>query len=288
MYGCNNFCTYCIVPYVRGSERSREPEAILKEVQELAKKGYQEITLLGQNVNSYGKDLETSYDFADLLSDVCAIEGSFTVRFMTSHPKDATDKLIDVIAANPKIARQFHLPLQSGSDAVLRAMNRHYDRAQYLSFVERLREKIPEIGLTTDIIVGFPGETEADFLDTLDILRQVRFDNIYSFLYSRRKGTPADKMEAQVDEAVKKERFSRLLALQNQISRERNEACVGQIVEVLVECVSKTDATKLTGRTEWSRLVHFAGDPEKYIGKKVKVRVTAVETHAMYGELITE
>lgn len=287
MYGCNNFCTYCIVPYVRGRERSREPQDILKEVEELAKNGYKEITLLGQNVNSYGKDLAGDYDFADLLSDVCAVAGDFSVRFMTSHPKDANDKLIETIAVNPKIARQFHLPLQSGSDAVLKAMNRHYDRAQYLSFVDRLRTRIPEIGLTTDIIVGFPGETEEDFEGTLDILKRVRFDNIYSFIYSRRKGTPADKMEEQISETVKKDRFARLLEVQNRISRERNAECVGQVVRVFVECVSKTDATKLTGRTEWSRLVHFAGDTA-LIGNTVSVRVTAVETHAMYGELITE
>ena len=287
MYGCNNFCTYCVVPYVRGRECSRRAADILAEVRALVADGCKELTLLGQNVNSYGKDLPECYDFSDLLSDICRIEGDFTVRFMTSHPKDATDKLIDTIAANPKIARQFHLPLQSGSDAILRAMNRHYDSATYLSFVARLRAKVPNIGLTTDIIVGFPGETEADFAATLDVLSKVRFDNIYSFLYSRRPGTPADRMDTQVPEDVKKERFARLLDLQNEISRSRNADCIGTVLSVFVEGVSKTDKTKLTARTEWARTVHFVGDVA-LIGKYVQVQITEVETHAMYGVLVAE
>ncbi len=287
MYGCNNFCTYCVVPYVRGRERSRRMEDILYEVKDLAAAGYREITLLGQNVNSYGKDQNGGCDFADLLEAVCRIEGDFIVRFMTSHPKDVSYKLIDVIARNPKVARQFHLPLQSGSDRILSAMNRHYDFAHYLERVTYLRRAIPDISLSTDIIVGFPGETEQDFEDTLNALRTVRYDNIYSFLYSPRRGTPAASMENQVPEKVKKERFSRLLALQTEISRAQNRAYEGKTVSVLVEGRSKTDATRLTGRTEGNRLVHFAGD-DSLIGKTAQVRVTHADTYALLGELDTE
>ena len=285
MYGCNNFCTYCVVPYVRGRERSRRKEEILKEVEGLAAAGYREITLLGQNVNSYGKDLYDEYDFADLLTDICKIEGEFIVRFMTSHPKDASFKLIDVMAANDKIAKAFHLPLQSGSDRVLCEMNRHYTRERYLTLVRYMREKMPHISLSTDIIVGFPGETEEDFADTLSMLAEVRYDNIYSFIYSKRKGTKAAVMENQVEDSVKSERFGRLLELQNRINLEKNQAFEGECETVLVEGYSKTDKTKLTGRSERNRLVHFEGD-ESLIGKLVKVKIVHGDLHALYGELI--
>ena len=284
MYGCNNFCTYCVVPYVRGRERSRRREDILAEARELAASGYREITLLGQNVNSYGKDLPDQGDFADLLADVCAIEGDFTVRFMTSHPKDVSRKLIDTIAANPKIARQFHLPLQSGSDRVLKAMNRHYDRRAYLDAVEYMRSVMPDIALSTDIIVGFPTETEQEFEDTLDMLRTVRYDSIYSFIFSPRRGTKAAEMDGQIPEEVKSARFARLLDTQNQISLEKNQAYVGQVIDVLVEGRSKTDDSRLTGRNERNRLVHFAG-PDSLIGAHARVRVLTAETYALYGEL---
>ncbi|MBQ7355217.1 MAG: tRNA (N6-isopentenyl adenosine(37)-C2)-methylthiotransferase MiaB [Clostridia bacterium] len=287
MYGCNNFCTYCVVPYVRGRERSRRPECILEEVRTLAAEGYREITLLGQNVNSYGKDLTTAdgkrYDFADLLSDICKIEGDFQIRFMTSHPKDASEKLIDVMAREEKIARAFHLPLQSGSDNILRAMNRVYNRDRYLHLVHYMREKMPEIAITTDIIVGFPGETEEDFEGTLDMLRRVQYDNIYSFLYSPRKGTPAAEMPP-VPQEIKAARFQRLLDTQYEIALAKAEALVGSLQTVLVEGRSKTDDTRLTGRTEQNRLVHFEGD-DALIGKEAVIRITRAEPHALFGEL---
>ena len=288
MYGCNNFCTYCVVPYVRGRERSREKERIIEEVRGLVLEGYKDITLLGQNVNSYCKDLyDGAYDFADLLSDICSIDGEYTLRFMTSHPKDASVKLIDVIAANPKISRQFHLPLQSGSNAILRKMNRVYTRERYLELVEYMRSLMPEISITTDIIVGFPGETENDFEDTLDMLRRVRYDNIYSFIYSKRKGTPAATMPDQIDPEVKSSRMDRLLAVQNEISNEKNQLYVGTVQEVLVEGRSKTNEERLTGRNEKNRLVHFEGD-DSLIGKTVKIKITRAETYALFGELLKE
>ncbi len=282
MYGCNNFCTYCIVPYVRGRERSRRREEVIAEVKALADAGYREITLLGQNVNSYGKDLYDGYDFADLLADLAVLPGDFVLRFMTSHPKDASQKLVDVMAAHPKIAKAFHLPLQSGSDRILSAMNRHYDGKTYLAFVSYLREKMPDCALTTDIIVGFPGETEEDFEATLAMLARVQYDNIYSFLFSPRKGTKAAVMPDQVPEEVKKARFERLLTLQNDISRQKNEALVGKTLTVLVEGRSKTDDTKLTGRSESNRLVHFEG-ADSLIGRLARVRVLRADIHALYG-----
>jgi tRNA-2-methylthio-N6-dimethylallyladenosine synthase len=283
MYGCNNFCTYCIVPYVRGRERSRQKECILQEVSDLAASGYREITLLGQNVNSYGKDLYQEYDFADLLADLCKIEGDFQIRFMTSHPKDASFKLVNVMAENQKIAKAFHLPLQSGSNRILKAMNRHYTKESYLDFVHYLREKIPDIALTTDIIVGFPGETEEDFQDTLDVLQAVKFDNIFSFIYSPRKGTPAAEME-QVPEELTGNRFERMLALQNEISNGKNQVYMGTVQRVLVEGKSKTDPTKLTGRNEKNRLVHFEGS-EDLIGQFADIWIERAETYALYGRL---
>ena len=286
MYGCNNFCTYCIVPYVRGRERSRRKEAVLSEIKTLSRLGYKEITLLGQNVNSYGKDLYgEEYSFAELLSDVCKIEGDFIVRFMTSHPKDASKKLIDTMAENEKIAKQFHLPLQSGSDSVLRSMNRHYTAEQYYSLVEYMREKMPDIAITTDIIVGFPGESDEDFEATLQMLKRVEYDNIYSFVYSKRVGTPAASMENQVSEEVKKDRIQRLIALQTEISSDKNSEYLGRVESVLVEGRSKTDDTKLTGRSEKNRLVHFEGD-DSLIGTIQRVKITKTETHALFGELV--
>ena len=290
MYGCNNFCTYCIVPYVRGRERSREPEAVLSEIKGLISSGIKEITLLGQNVNSYSPSERENYDFADLLSDICALDGEAVIHFMTSHPKDATKKLIDVMAINPPakgkvgISRRFHLPLQSGSDRVLSAMNRRYNRERYLSLVDYMREKIPCITITTDIIVGFPGETEEDFLGTLDMLSRVRYDNIYSFIYSKRNGTPAAEMEDQIPDDVKGERFKRLIDLQTAISKEKNLEFKGKTMRGLVEGRSKTDDTKLTARTENNRLIHFEGD-DALIGEYVDIYVENAEPHALYGRL---
>ena len=290
MYGCNNFCTYCVVPYVRGRERSRRREEILAEVRGLVDDGCREITLLGQNVNSYGRGLYDDYSFADLLEDICKIKGEYFIRFMTSHPKDASHKLIDVIAAHcsddsrPKIVKQFHLPLQAGSDRVLKAMNRHYSSESYLALIGYMREKIPDIALSTDIIVGFPGETEEDFADTLSMLEKVRFDAFFSFIYSPRKGTPAAEME-QIPDAVKNDRFRRLLEVQNRISLEKNREYVGKTERVLVEGVSKTDPGMMTGRNEKNRLVHFPGDVS-LTGTFANVRITAADTYSLRGELV--
>jgi len=281
MYGCNNFCSYCIVPYVRGRERSRAPEAIIREVEELVARGYRDITLLGQNVNSYGKDLTERFDFADLLAALDRIDGDHRIRFMTSHPKDASRKLIDVMASSRHIAHQFHLPMQSGSDAILCAMNRHYDTARYLEIVDYLRERIPDITITSDIIVGFPGETEADFQSTLDMLARVRFDMLYSFIYSPRKGTPAAEME-QVDPAVKSERFSRLLAVQNEIAVERNQPLIGKTLRVLCDGVSKNNPALYSGRTEGNKIAFFEGTPED-TGRYIEMIPERVDAFALYG-----
>lgn len=291
MYGCNNFCTYCIVPYVRGRERSREPEAVLDEIRELLKSGVKEMTLLGQNVNSYRPLSKEDYGFKELLSDICALDGEAIIHFMTSHPKDASRELIDVMAANPPkkgrigIAGRFHLPLQSGSDRVLTAMNRHYGTEHYKSLVRYMREKIPDIAITTDIIVGFPGETEEEFCETLEMLREIRYDNIYSFIYSKRSGTPAAAMEDQIPDEVKSERFQRLIDLQTAISKEKNLEFTGKTVRALVEGVSKTDEKKLTARTVGNRLVHFEGDAS-LTGEYVNVLIERAEVHALYGRLV--
>ena len=285
MYGCNNFCSYCIVPYVRGRERSRKFDDVMAEAKEIASAGYKEITLLGQNVNSYGKDLCENVDFADILDAVCALDGDFVVRFMTSHPKDATKKLIDTIARNEKAAKHFHLPLQSGSDEILRRMNRVYNRETYLSLISYMREKMPDISITTDIIVGFPGETEEQFEDTLDMLRRVEYDNIYSFIYSPRPGTPAALYPDQVDEKVKTVRFGRMLELQQGISKKKNEALIGKTLRVLVEGRSKTDQTKLSGRTDGNRLVHFEGD-DALIGKFAKTTIESADTYSLHGRIV--
>ena len=287
MYGCNNFCTYCIVPYVRGRERSRRPEDILREVRELVASGCREITLLGQNVNSYGKEFGGECDFADLLSRICEIEGDYIIRFMTSHPKDASHKLIDTMAANPKIARQFHLPVQSGSDRILKAMNRNYTRESYLSLIRYMREKMPDIAISTDIIVGFPGETEEDFEQTLSIVREARYDMMYSFIYSKRNGTPAAEMKNQVPPAVTGERFPRLIETQNEISLERNLVWENKTLRVLVDGRSKNNPDKFSGRTDGNKIVLFDAD-DSVIGKFVNVKINKAQTFALIGEIVAK
>ncbi len=287
MYGCNNFCSYCIVPYVRGRERSRHKDAVIAEVRELVAAGYRDITLLGQNVNSYGKDLGFSYDFADLLAELDQIEGDYWLHFMTSHPKDATRKLIDVMASSRHIARAFHLPMQSGSDAVLKAMNRRYDFEKYIGIVDYIRERMPEAVITSDIIVGFPGESEEDFEATLAALRRARFDMIFSFIYSPRKGTPAAEMDCQIPPAVKSERFDRLLAVQNAISLSSNQPLVGKVLRVLCDGVSKNNEAVYSGRTEGGKIVFFDGLPTD-TGKFLNVRIERGESFALYGSIERE
>lgn len=284
MYGCNNYCTYCVVPYVRGRERSRKKEDILSEVSGLLERGYKEITLLGQNVNSYGKDIYQTYDFADLLEDICQIEGDYWLRFMTSHPKDASFKLIDTIQRHSQIAKQFHLPIQSGSDEILNKMNRRYSKADYERLIDYMRGKMPGIAITSDIIVGFPGEREEDFEQTLNVIREVKYDNIFSFIFSPRSGTPAAEMTNQIPDEIKKERFARLLSLQSQISKEKNAAYLDTAVRVLVEGRSKTDPNMLTGRNEKNRLVHFKGKDE-LIGQFATIKITKADTYALMGVL---
>lgn len=285
MYGCNNFCTYCIVPYVRGRERSRRKEEIIAEVKGLVAEGYKDITLLGQNVNSYGKDMGFDYDFADLLNELAQIEGDFILHFMTSHPKDATKKLVDVIAKNDRVAKQFHLPLQSGSDIILKKMNRHYQLDKYLEIVDYMKEQIPDIVITSDIIVGFPGETEEDFQGTLDALKRVKYDMIYSFIYSPRKGTPAAEMENQVSPEVQSERFGRLLKLQNDIAYEINQKHLGQTIRVLCDGPSKNNEKVLCGRTEGNKIVLFDGSND-LTGKYVNIKINKCETFALLGEVV--
>ncbi len=287
MYGCNNFCTYCIVPYVRGRERSRRPEDILREARQLVAEGYKDITLLGQNVNSYGKDLDTPIDFAALLRQVNAIEGDFRIRFMTSHPKDATEALFAAMAECEKCAPQLHLPVQSGSDAVLKRMNRCYSVEKYLSLVESARRQIPGLVLTTDIIVGFPGETEADFSDTLRLVEQVEYDAMFTFLYSRREGTPAAKMPDSATREEKQKRFDRLLEVQNAISAKKHAAYVGSVQEVLVDGESGDPYYNLSSRTGGGRLVHLHGDTAA-IGTFARASITDANTWALFGELLPE
>lgn len=270
MFGCNNFCSYCIVPYVRGRERSREPEDILEEIRGLVSDGVVEVMLLGQNVNSYGKTLETPVTFAQLLRKVNEIEGLQRIRFMTSHPKDLSEELIDAMKDCDKVCGHLHLPLQSGSSRILEKMNRKYTKEKYLELVERIKEKMPDISLTTDIIVGFPGETEEDFEETLDVVRKVRYDSAYTFIYSRRTGTPAAVMENQVPEEVVKERFARLLKEVQSISAEITDSRVGQTVPVLLEEVNEQDEALITGRLSNNAVVHVPGDPSM-IGKIMPV-----------------
>ena len=281
MYGCNNFCTYCIVPYVRGRERSRQPEDILAECQSLIEGGAKEITLLGQNVNSYGKDLSCGMDFADLLKAISEIPGEFLIRFMTSHPRDAGKKLFDTMAASPKIAKQLHLPFQSGSSRVLKAMNRHYDREKYLEAVNYAKSVMPELVLTSDVIVGFPGETEAEFEETLSLIQQVRYDALFTFIFSRRPGTPAAKMEDPTPKEEKNRRFDKLCALQNSISEEIHQNYMGKTLRCLVD---GKDKDMLTARTEGGRLVRFAGN-ESLIGTYLDITITGSTTWSLTGTL---
>ena len=284
MYGCNNFCTYCIVPYVRGRERSRSAEKILAEVRDVASKGYREVMLLGQNVNSYGNDLETGLSFPQLLREVCRVDGIERVRFMTSHPKDISDELIETMAEEKKICNQLHLPVQSGSDRVLKLMNRKYTAEQYLSIVKKVRAAIPNIVLTTDIIVGFPGETNEDFEETLNILKEVEYDTIFSFIFSKREGTPAARMEDCLTDEEKHRNFDRMLELQNEISRRKNEAYTGTVQQVLTEGASKTNPETMTGRTEGGKVVNFKAK-DCAVGQIVNVKITNAQTWSLTGEV---
>lgn len=285
MYGCNNFCTYCVVPYVRGRERSRRPEEILEEARQLVADGYKEITLLGQNVNSYGKDLDEPMDFADLLRAINDIPGDFIIRFMTSHPKDATEKLFKTMAECEKCAHQLHLPVQAGNDRVIKAMNRHYDRATYLEEVRLARQYMPDLVLTTDIIVGFPGETDEEFEDTLTLVEQVRYDSMFTFIFSPRKGTPAAEMPDPFTRQEKQVRFDKLLEAANRISAEKHKEYEGKTVRVLIDGPSDSQGYNLTSRTNGGRLVHLNGD-ESRIGTFADVKITGSNTWALYGELI--
>ena len=272
MFGCNNFCSYCIVPYVRGREKSREPREIVREIERLVADGVKEVMLLGQNVNSYGKTLDDNVTFAELLDEIAKIDGLERIRFMTPHPKDLSDELIEVIRDNPKVCNHIHLPLQSGSSRLLKLMNRQYTKEHYLELVDKIRKTIPDISITTDIIVGFPGETEEDFEDTLDVVRKAKYDSAYTFIYSKRTGTPAAKMEGQVAEDVVKERFNRLLQTVSDISHEHIKRYEGHDMDVLVEDVDDHDSDFLTGRMTNNILVHFKGD-KSLIGTVVNVHM---------------
>jgi len=285
MYGCNNFCSYCIVPYVRGRERSRDPEQIIAEVRQLVADGFKEITLLGQNVNSYGKDLDTPYDFADLLTALDAIDGDYLIRFMSSQPKDATHKLFDVMARSRHVAKQLHLPVQSGCDRVLRAMNRPYDRAKYLELITYARKVMPELVLTSDVIIGFPGETEAEAMETVALVEQVRFDALFTFIFSPRPGTPAAKMDDPVSREEKQKWFDRLCDTQNRISEELHAAYVGRSLRCLVDGEGDDARWPLTARTAGGRLVHLVGD-KSAVGTYHDVKITDSNTWALFGELV--
>ena len=285
MYGCNNFCSYCIVPYVRGRERSRDPELILSEVRALVAEGYKDITLLGQNVNSYGKDLEQEIDFSDLLEQVNAIPGEFLIRFMTSHPKDATQKLFETMARCEKVAPVLHLPFQAGNDRVLKVMNRRHTRAQYLDKVRALKALIPDIVLTSDVIVGFPGETTEEFEDTLKVLEEVRYDALFTFIYSPRVGTPAASMDDPMSREDKLQNFNRLVALQDQISEEKHREYIGKTVRCLVDGTSDDSRWALTARTPGNRLVRLDG-PSELVGKFADVKITDANKWSLYGELV--
>ena len=282
MYGCNNFCSYCIVPYVRGRERSRKKEDILKEVESLAKEGYKEITLLGQNVNSY--DGGDGYKFSNLLYDVCKIEGIERIRFISPHPKDFTDDVIKAIKDNKKISRIVHLPLQSGSTKVLKEMNRKYTKEQYLALAEKMRKEIPDILFSTDIIVGFPGETEEDFEDTLDVVRKINYEQIFMFIYSRRVGTVADKMENQIPEEIKHKRFERLKKLYDDNVSKNNEKFIGKVEKILVDGESKNNENMLTGRNDANKVIIFEGSKD-LIGKMINVKITEEHKWYLKGEV---
>ena len=285
MYGCNNFCSYCIVPYTRGRERSREPEVILNEIRALAEQGYMDITLLGQNVNSYGRDLEGDWDFPRLLEAAASVPGEFLLRFMTSHPKDATEKLFDVMAKCPKVAPVIHLPFQSGNSRVLAAMNRRYTREQYLDKVRLLRERIPDVVLTSDVIVGFPGETTEEFEDTLSLIEEVRFDALFTFIYSPRRGTPAAELPDPMSKEEKSANFQRLLEAQNRISLEKHRAYTGTVRRCLIDGAGEDPRNNLTARTAGGRLVHLSGDPA-LIGRFAEIKITGCSTWALFGELV--
>ena len=285
MFGCNNFCSYCIVPYVRGREKSREPKEIIREIEQLAADGVVEVMLLGQNVNSYGKGLGEDVTFARLLQDIEKIDGIERIRFMTSHPKDLSDDLIDVMAHSKKICRHLHLPVQSGSSRLLKIMNRHYTKESYLELVDRLRKAMPDLSLTTDIIVGFPGETEEDFLETMDIVRRVEYDSAFTFIYSRRTGTPAASMEDQVSEEVIKDRFDRLLKEVQRLGRMRSSRFEGQVMPVLVEERNRQEEGYMTGRTPYNLVVHFPGD-EGLTGRIVDVRLKEARGFYYMGERV--
>ena len=282
MYGCNNFCSYCIVPYVRGRERSRKKEDILKEVESLAKEGYKEITLLGQNVNSY--DGGDGYKFSNLLYDVCKIEGIERIRFISPHPKDFTDDVIKAIKKKKKISRIVHLPLQSGSTKVLKEMNRKYTKEQYLALAEKMRKEIPDILFSTDIIVGFPGETEEDFENTLDVVRKMNYEQIFMFIYSRRVGTVADKMENQIPEEIKHKRFERLKKLYDENVSKNNEKFIGKVEKILVDGESKNNENMLTGRNDANKVIIFEGSKD-LIGKMINVKITEEHKWYLKGEV---
>ena len=284
MYGCNNFCSYCIVPYVRGRERSRLPEDIVREARELVEQGYKDITLLGQNVNSYGKDLDCGVDFSDLLRMINDIPGDFLIRFMTSHPKDATEKLFQTMAECEKCAHHIHLPVQSGSDRILKVMNRNYDSAKYIRQVELARRYMPDLVITTDIIVGFPGETEEDFEDTIKLCEKVRYDAMFTFIYSKRVGTPAASMPDPYTREEKQKHFDRLMEVSNRISAEKHKEYEGKTFRVLVDGETGKDEYNLSSRTNGGRLVHLKGDPS-LVGQFVNVKITASNTWALYGEI---
>lgn len=284
-YGCDNFCTYCIVPHVRGRERSRKPEEIISEIRALVETGCREVTLLGQNVNSYGHDLDFEYDFADLLKEVDEIDGLYRIRFTTSHPKDLSDKLIETIASGTKLCEHIHLPIQAGSDEVLRRMNRKYTREYYLSRIEKIRDLLPQASITTDIIVGFPGETEEDFQETLKVVEKVQYSQAFTFMYSKRSGTPAANMEGQIPLDVKKHRLQRLISLQNDQSLAWRQKMIGHELEVLVEGPSKSNPERLTGRTRGNELVVFPGD-SSLIGTLVMVKILDSNSWTLFGELV--
>lgn len=285
MFGCNNFCSYCIVPYVRGRERSREPKEIIREIEKLVNEGVIEVMLLGQNVNSYGKNLDNPMSFAKLLKEIEKIEGLKRIRFMTSHPKDLSDELIEVMAKSEKICKHIHLPLQSGSDRVLKEMNRRYTKEQYLSLVEKIKKAIPDVAVTTDIIVGFPGETAADVDDTIDVIRKVHYDNAFTFIYSKRTGTPAAARPDQCDEAEVKANFDRVLNAVKEEAMIRNGYLVGRVEEALVEEINAHDDAFVTGRLSNNSMVHFKGDAS-LIGKLVKVNILEAKGFYYMGEMI--
>ncbi len=287
MYGCNNFCSYCIVPYVRGRERSRRPEAVEAEFRQLVDQGYRDITLLGQNVNSYGKGCAFDCDFADLLERLNSVPGDFIIRFMTSHPKDASEKLFATMARCEKIARHLHLPFQSGSSRVLEQMNRQYDREKYLHLVETARKYLPDLTLSSDVIVGFPNETEQDFQQTVSLVEQVRFDNLFTFLYSKREGTVAARIEDKTPVEDKKRRFQQLLEVQNQISNQLNAQCVGKTFRALIDGLGQDEQYPLTARTEGQKLIRLKGDPS-LIGQFAQVEIEKHTTWALFGSIRQE